>query len=210
MAVVGLVAGGWGCAAQPFRGPENGGPEWIEARSKHFRLLTSQGEGEAKEALEQLEVSQAIFEQVAFPSSENPPGISEVVILPAAEFDASALGFALESGQPLHLPVATLAGRLAKYPPKASQLNLLASYFGKTGEIDRAIGLAGRAVRLDSSCVACYITGSELLAAKGNLLAAVNARRAAIALAGERVESSEQQRLRQLEQLLAQQAAGVP
>jgi tetratricopeptide (TPR) repeat protein len=483
VAFMGFVVGSVACAAQPFRGPEQGGAEWIEARSKHFRLLTSQSENEAKEALEQLEVTQAIFEQIAFPSSENPPGVSEVVILPAAEFDAligagvisssfsgyfdrhagpryapltrsvlrddlgeqttgllqhelahrfvafhcpnapawfneglatfwqtldvkrgtayfggalevavvptpfdelvglddeafysgdetrvsqnyaaaaalarvlyfehrdvltgyvnalksgqlsaaaawekaagaelpaiksdfdaffsshgvqgeiaapvvssdssadplpdaevhllwaglwprqpryadnirkeiaaalaldpkstdavllrsslsyelgqvdaarqdiehalyiaphrsnvlaSALGFALESGQTLHLPVATLAARLAKYPPKASQLNLLASYFGKTGELERAIGLAGRAVQLDSSCVSCYVTGSELLAANGNLRAAVKARRAAIALAGERVEPSEQQRLRQLEQLLTQQPAVSP
>lgn len=83
-----MVVGTIGCASQPFRGPEQGGAEWLEARSQHFRVLTSQSEGEAQEVLERLELTQAIFEQVAFPSSEDPPGISEVVILPAAEFDA--------------------------------------------------------------------------------------------------------------------------
>lgn len=123
---------------------------------------------------------------------------------------AAALGFSLESGQRLHIPVATLADRLTKFPPKASQLDLLASYFGKNGQVERAIGLATQAVQLDSSCVSCYVTGSELLAAKGNLRAAVGARRAAIALAGERVAPGEPQRLRQLEQLLAQQPDGAP
>jgi tetratricopeptide (TPR) repeat protein len=76
------------CASTPFRGPERGGASWLEARSDHFRLLTSQSESRARDALTELEETHAVFEQIAFPSTENPPGTTEIVVLPAEDFDA--------------------------------------------------------------------------------------------------------------------------
>ncbi len=76
------------CARAPFRGPEQGGARWVEARSENFRLLTSQSEDDARETLTELEATQSFFEQVAFPSAENPPGITEVVVLPDEDFQA--------------------------------------------------------------------------------------------------------------------------
>ncbi|MES1187979.1 MAG: hypothetical protein ABUL60_29445 [Myxococcales bacterium] len=85
------------CASTPFRGPEQGGPDWLEARSAHFRLFTSQGESRARDALSELEQTHAVFEQVAFPSTESPPGITEIVVLPAEDFDALAAAGATQA-----------------------------------------------------------------------------------------------------------------
>jgi Tfp pilus assembly protein PilF len=87
-AVVALALCSGACAGAPFRGAEQGGRRWIEASSENFWLLTSQDEDDARDTLNELEATQAVFEQVAFPSSENPPGITEVVLLPAEDFDA--------------------------------------------------------------------------------------------------------------------------
>lgn len=76
-----------GCSAQPFRGPEQGGARWTEARSQHVRLWTSQDDDRARSILAELETAHALLETVAFPSRENPPGVSELVVLPAEEFD---------------------------------------------------------------------------------------------------------------------------
>jgi hypothetical protein len=75
------------CASAPFRGPDQGGPHWLEAHSEHFRLVSSQSEAHARNVLHDLEATQAVFEQVAFPSKEKPPGITEIVELPAEDFE---------------------------------------------------------------------------------------------------------------------------
>jgi tetratricopeptide (TPR) repeat protein len=77
---------GCACASTPFRSLEQGGPRWIDARSEHFRLLTSQSDSRANSTLVDLEAAQAVLEQVAFPSTEKPPGITEIVELPSEDF----------------------------------------------------------------------------------------------------------------------------
>jgi tetratricopeptide (TPR) repeat protein len=83
---LGVLALSGGCVSQPFRGPEAGGGRWIEARSPHFRVLTSQSDDSVRESLQELEVSYAALEQVAFPSSDNPRGKTEIILLPEADF----------------------------------------------------------------------------------------------------------------------------
>lgn len=117
-----------------------------------------------------------------------------------------ALDFSLRSGQRVHVPNAELARRLARFQLNARQLEVLARYHGSTGTLDQGIRLAARAVQLDSSCLPCYVTGSELLASRGDWQEAVLARRTAIALAGDSVAESELERLRALEAELARQS----
>jgi tetratricopeptide (TPR) repeat protein len=85
--ILGLLVAATGCASAPFRGPEAGGDRWLEATSPHFRMASSQSEGSVRETLEELEVSYAALEQVAFPSSDNPSGMTRVVVLPQADFE---------------------------------------------------------------------------------------------------------------------------
>lgn len=116
---------------------------------------------------------------------------------------ASALAFALGTKQPLRESTETLAERLLRLRPTARNLALVGQYFGSTGQLERGIQLLDRAVRLDSSCVDCYALGSELLVAAGKLEQAIAARRAAIALSGERASEPQRARLRELEARLA-------
>jgi hypothetical protein len=41
----------------------------------------------ASAVVHDLEQTQAVLEQIAFPSTENPPGVTEVVVLPGHEYD---------------------------------------------------------------------------------------------------------------------------
>jgi tetratricopeptide (TPR) repeat protein len=86
--ILACLAASSACARAPFRGPEQGGARWIEASSENFRLLTSQSDDDARETLNELEASQAVLEQIAFPSTENPPGVTEIAVLPEEDFAA--------------------------------------------------------------------------------------------------------------------------
>jgi hypothetical protein len=88
LSAIALVLVASACGGGAFRGPEQGGRQWLRASSPHFTLLSSQSEASTRDSLQALEVTHATFERVAFPSADQPRGTTEIVILSAEEFDA--------------------------------------------------------------------------------------------------------------------------
>lgn len=68
-----------GCA-RTFRGPADGGPDWYEARTAHFRVRTDAGASEAERWAQDYERYYAVLANVAFPSADQPSGWAEVVL----------------------------------------------------------------------------------------------------------------------------------
>src|SRR5262249_39754917 len=124
-----------------------------------------------------------------------------------AQVLAGALDYELSGGAPLTLSTEQIAKKLNHRGVTANELLLLAWHAKSVGKLDEGIGLASKAVALDSSWVDCYERGAELWAAGGDLRGAVDAGRVAIALSGESARPAARERLRALEARLAQQTA---
>ena len=112
---------------------------------------------------------------------------------------SAALRYSMLTGDELHVSKPLLAKRLLRLRLTPPQLVTLANYLGSAQQVDQAIELIARAVRLDSSCFDCYAVGSTLLALRGDWQAAVRAYRTAVLLAGDRFNDGERARLLELE-----------
>lgn len=82
----------------PLTAPEDGGPQWREMVSKHVILRTDRDEGDAREALTELEHTYAALHDIAFPQV-NVDGSRIVVVHFNRERDYNQFSPAQTSGQ---------------------------------------------------------------------------------------------------------------
>ena len=75
-----LVASGLVACAGTFQSPAAGGDPWFVASSEHFRVHTDVSAENARDAAWRYEHMYESFKEVAFPSAEQPAGVTDVVI----------------------------------------------------------------------------------------------------------------------------------